>query len=71
MDPEMKPHTYQAGERQVIEGMDVGCLGMKLGEKRLLTIPPDEGYGADGFPEWGIPRYATLNFVVQVLQINW
>ena len=37
----------------VIKGWDQGCLGMKIGEQRKLTIPGHEGYGAGGFPAWG------------------
>ena len=45
---------------QVITGWDQGLLGMTVGEQRLVTIPADEGYGADGFPAWGIPAGGTL-----------
>jgi FKBP-type peptidyl-prolyl cis-trans isomerase len=41
--------------RIAIVGWDQGCLGMKKGEVRKLVIPADEGYGAAGFPAWGIP----------------
>ena len=47
---------------QVIKGWDQGCLGMKVGEVRQLTIPADEGYGANGFPAWGIPPNGGLYF---------
>jgi len=46
-----------------------GCLGMKLGEVRKLNIPADEGYGAGGFPAWGIPAGGTLDFEIEVLKI--
>merc|ERR1712204_147423 len=46
---------YQAGVGKVITGWDQGCLGMKIGEERKLVIPAAEGYGAGGFPAWGIP----------------
>merc|ERR1711934_1260985 len=54
----------------VITGWDQGCLGMFLGEERELIIPADEGYGAGGFPAWGIPPNGTLNFTIEVLQIK-
>ena len=53
---------YTAGVGGVIKGWDQGCLGMKLGEVRQLTIPADEGYGASGFPAWGIPPNGGLYF---------
>ena len=61
--------TYQAGVGKVITGWDQGCLGMKLGERRQLTIPAHEGYGANGFPAWKIPPKATLVFEIEVLKI--
>ena len=54
----------------VIVGWDQGCLGMKLGEVRQLTIPSTEGYGANGFPAWKIPPKATLSFEIEVLKIS-
>merc|ERR1712054_444971 len=54
-DPGQQPFTYQAGVGGVITGWDQGCLGMNVGEVRKLDIPADEGYGAGGFPAWGIP----------------
>ena len=68
-DPGQQPFTYQAGLNQVIVGWDQGCLGMKLGETRLLTIPGHEGYGSRGFPAWGIPPGATLMFVIECIKI--
>ena len=38
--------------KEVITGWDMGCLGMKVGEVRDLTIPAKEGYGKGGFPAW-------------------
>merc|ERR1712226_1266703 len=68
-DPGQSPFEYQAGVGGVITGWDQGCLGMFLGEERELIIPADEGYGAGGFPAWGIPPNGTLNFTIEVLQI--
>merc|ERR1711998_503397 len=41
-DPGQKPFTYSAGVGGVITGWDQGCLGMKVGEVRKLTIPAHE-----------------------------
>ena len=68
-DPGQEPFTYQAGVGGVIKGWDQGCLGMAIGEERELVIPADEGYGADGFPAWGIPPGGTLNFTLECLKI--
>ncbi len=40
-----KPLTFTVGKGQVIKGFDDGVIGMKVGETRNLTIPPDQGYG--------------------------
>ena len=47
-----------------------GCLGMKLGEVRKLDIPALEGYGAGGFPAWGIPPNGGLLFEIEILKIQ-
>ena len=61
-DKGQQPFEYSAGVGGVIKGWDQGCLGMKVGEVRHLTIPADEGYGANGFPAWGIPPNGGLYF---------
>jgi len=69
-DPGQQPFSYQAGVGGVITGWDQGCLGMKVGERRMLNIPASEGYGERGFPAWGIPPKGTLNFEIEVLKIK-
>eukprot|EP00312_Isochrysidales_sp_CCMP1244_P005534 CAMPEP_0196678650 /NCGR_PEP_ID=MMETSP1090-20130531/6481_1 /TAXON_ID=37098 /ORGANISM="Isochrysis sp, Strain CCMP1244" /LENGTH=118 /DNA_ID=CAMNT_0042016807 /DNA_START=34 /DNA_END=390 /DNA_ORIENTATION=- len=69
-DPGQNPFTYQAGVGQVIKGWDQGLLGMQLGEERQVIIPGAEGYGAAGFPAWGIPPNGTLDFTLEVLKIE-
>ena len=69
-DPGQQPFSYQAGVGQVIKGWDQGLLGMKLGEERQVIIPGAEGYGAAGFPAWGIPPNGTLDFTLEVLKIQ-
>jgi peptidylprolyl isomerase len=45
-----QPFQFALGSAQVIPGWDQGVLGMKVGERRRLTIPADLAYGAQGSP---------------------
>jgi FKBP-type peptidyl-prolyl cis-trans isomerase len=63
------PFKFQLGVGQVIEGWDTGLLGMKVGEKRKLTIPPELGYGNRANGDL-IPANSTLIFTVELLKIN-
>ncbi|KAF4333408.1 peptidylprolyl isomerase [Fusarium beomiforme] len=62
------PFQVKIGTGQVIKGWDEGVPTMKLGEKALLDITPDYGYGARGFPG-AIPPNATLLFEVELKKI--
>lgn len=64
-----QPFAFQLGAGAVIRGWDQGLLGMKIGEKRRLTIPPELGYGSRG-AGGVIPPDATLIFEVEMLGIN-
>lgn len=64
-----QPFSFTVGEKQVIEGWDLGLVGMKVGGKRELVIPPELGYGANP-PTTAIPPNATLHFTVQLLSVS-
>jgi FKBP-type peptidyl-prolyl cis-trans isomerase FkpA len=64
-----EPFEFPLGGGQVIAGWDKGFAGMKVGGTRVLTIPPDMGYGAGG-AGGVIPPNATLVFEVELLGVK-
>ena len=69
------PLTFKVGVREVIAGWDEGILGgegvppMKVGGKRVLTIPANLAYGSRGAGGGLIPPDATLKFDVELVQV--
>ena len=64
--PRGQPFSFTIGVGQVIQGWEQGVAGMRIGEKRRLTIPADLGYGAAGVGKV-IPPNATLVFDIELL----
>jgi len=64
-----RPFEFTLGAGRVIQGWEQGVRGMKVGGKRKLTVPPELGYGARGFPPV-IPANATLVFEIELLAVK-
>jgi FKBP-type peptidyl-prolyl cis-trans isomerase FkpA len=64
-----KPFRFILGANQVIAGMDQGVIGMKVGGKRRITIPPALGYGEKGAGKL-VPPNATLLYEVRLLKVE-
>ncbi|MCR4311351.1 MAG: FKBP-type peptidyl-prolyl cis-trans isomerase [Candidatus Taylorbacteria bacterium] len=63
-----EPITFTVGNGDLIRGFDQGVVGMRVGGKRVITIPPEMAYGAQAVG--GIPANATLVFEVELVEVK-
>ena len=61
------PFPFELGAGRVIQGWDEGIVGMAVGGRRSLSIPPDLAYGKNGSGSGSIGPNETLVFVVDLL----
>ena len=64
-----QPFQFQIGTKQVIEGWEIGLIGMKIGGKRTLIVPPELGYGKKGAGNI-IPPNSKLIFEIEIIDVQ-
>jgi peptidylprolyl isomerase len=64
-----EPFSFRLGAGNVIAGWDRGVVGMRVGGRRQLVIPPDLGYGQRGAGS-AIAPGETLIFVVDLIDLR-
>ena len=65
-----QPFSFTLGAGEVIKGWDEGVLGMQVGGKRKLVIPPSLAYGNREVGGGLIPANSTLIFEVELLEVK-
>lgn len=65
-----QPFEFELGVGHVIKGWDEGVVGMKVGGKRVLTVPPALGYGDKTMGDGLIPANSTMVFEVELLAVK-
>lgn len=65
--PTLPPNVFQLGK--LIPAWNTGLVGVPVGSRVMLVVPPAEGYGKTGQPSAGIKGTDTLVFVVDVLSL--
>lgn len=63
------PFAFTLGAGRVIKGLDDSLVGMKVGGKRVILVPPSLGYGERGLGN-RIPGNANLVFEVELLRVD-
>jgi FKBP-type peptidyl-prolyl cis-trans isomerase len=65
-----QPFEVIIGQSNVIQGWHLGLVGMKVGGKRQIILPPELAYGAEGTADGSIPPNSTLTFDIELLSVN-
>ncbi len=63
-----EPFPFVLGDQRLINGWNMGIEGMREGGRRVLTIPPELGYGVNDYGP--IPGGSTLIFEVELLKVE-
>ena len=63
-----RPYYFRIGQGDVIQGWDMGVVGMKVGERRQMVIPPELGYGDADLGV--IPPNSPLVFSIELISLD-
>ena len=63
-----RPFQFVIGSKRVIQGWDIGVMGMRVGGKRKLEVPASLGYGERAIGR--IPPHSDLFFDIEVLEVR-
>ncbi len=65
-----EPATFAVGVGQLIPAWDDALVGVKSGSRVLLSVPPEQGYGAQGNPSIDVAGDDTIVFLIDVLGVG-
>lgn len=51
----------------LLPGLLEGMIGMEVGSRRAITIPPEDGFGPEGNPQGGLPADTDMIFVIELI----
>jgi peptidylprolyl isomerase len=63
-----KPFQFVIGSKRVIQGWDIGVMGMRSGGKRRLEVPSGLGYGERAI--LNIPPHSDIIFEIEILEVH-
>nr|ACG24189.1 FK506-binding protein 39 kDa [Zea mays] len=63
-----KPYKFKLGAGKVIRGWDVGIHGMRVGEKRKLTVPPSMLSGGKSVGE--VPENSSVIYEIELVKVK-
>ncbi|KAF0912168.1 hypothetical protein E2562_013056 [Oryza meyeriana var. granulata] len=63
-----KPYKFKLGAGKVIRGWDVGICGMRVGDKRKLTVPPAMCYGSKAVGE--VPKNSSIIYEIELMKVR-